>query len=55
MPLNRAPGPDGFTGVFYKSAWQVIKDDMTAAINALFFCDSRAFDKLNKRIRGAPT
>jgi hypothetical protein len=43
MPPDRAPGLDGFTGAFYKTAWPVIKDDVTAAINALFFGDSRAF------------
>jgi hypothetical protein len=47
MPPDRAPGPDGFTGAFYETAWPVIKDDVTAAINALFFGDNRAFDKLN--------
>jgi hypothetical protein len=47
MPPDRASGPDGFTGAFYKTAWPVIKDDVTTAINALFFGDSRAFDKLN--------
>ena len=25
MPADRAPGPDGFTGRFYKSCWQIIK------------------------------
>jgi hypothetical protein len=47
MPPDRASGPDSFTGAFYKTAWPVIKDDVTAAINSLFFGGSRAFDKLN--------
>lgn len=31
----------------------VIKEDVIAALNSLFFGDSRAFHKLNKRLRGA--
>ena len=27
MPADRAPGPDGFTGIFLKSCWQIIKED----------------------------
>jgi hypothetical protein len=31
---ERAPGPDGFNGLFYKKAWPIIKDDIVAAFNA---------------------
>jgi hypothetical protein len=27
MPADRAPGPDGFTGVFLKRCWPIIKED----------------------------
>jgi hypothetical protein len=27
MPSNRAPGPDGFIGAFYKRAWPIIKGE----------------------------
>lgn len=27
MPPDRAPGPDGFTGLFLKRCWEIIKDD----------------------------
>ncbi|XP_026451543.1 uncharacterized protein LOC113351839 [Papaver somniferum] len=27
-----SPGPDGFTGVFYRFAWDIIKEDLIAAI-----------------------
>lgn len=27
-----APGPDGFTGIFYTIAWDVISEDLTAAV-----------------------
>ena len=34
LPSDRALGPDGFTGRFYKSCWHIIKDDLLAAIIA---------------------
>jgi hypothetical protein len=27
MPAHKAPGPDGFTGLFLKRCWSIIKDD----------------------------
>ena len=27
MPLDRAPGPDGFNGMFLKKCWPIIKQD----------------------------
>jgi hypothetical protein len=35
MPLNKAPGPDGFTGRFYKSCWSIIKGDVLMALDAI--------------------
>jgi hypothetical protein len=34
MPSDKAPGPDGFTGRFYKSCWPIIKSDIMAALIA---------------------
>ncbi|XP_066374649.1 uncharacterized protein [Miscanthus floridulus] len=36
MPPDRAPGPDGFHGLFYKVAWPIIKQDVVNALNALW-------------------
>jgi len=34
MPLNKAPGPDGFTTEFFKSSWSVVGEDVVAAIQS---------------------
>jgi len=47
LPADRAPGPDGFTGRFYKSCWRIIKGDLMAALVSLHQGDSRYLDLLN--------
>lgn len=36
MPSEKAPGPDGFIGCFYKKCWSIIKDDLIQAIMYFF-------------------
>jgi hypothetical protein len=36
MPSDKASGPNGFTGAFFKACWETISDDVMAAINSLF-------------------
>ena len=33
---EKAPGPDGYTGLFYKVTWEIIKEDLTAAVQQIF-------------------
>jgi hypothetical protein len=33
MPGDKAPGPDGFTGLFFKKCWDIIKDDLMKVVN----------------------
>jgi hypothetical protein len=46
-PVDRAPGPDGFTGRFYRAAWTVIKADVCAIFRALWAQDWRSFYLVN--------
>ena len=48
LPSDKAPGPDGFTGRFYKVCWSTIKDDIMAALAAIW---SREFDHFSKLTR----
>jgi hypothetical protein len=50
LPPDRAPGPDGFIGLFYQKAWSIIKGDMMAAVLKLAVGDGRGFDKLNRSL-----
>jgi len=47
LPSDRAPGPDGYTGRFYKECWPVIKADFMAAIITLQQGNARGLGLLN--------
>jgi len=50
LPVDRAPGPDGFPADFFKGAWPVIKTDIINAFHALWSLDSRSFFLLNEAL-----
>jgi len=44
---EKAPGPDGFTGLFFRSCWDLIKSDLLAAIHKLQTTNCQHLRKLN--------
>jgi hypothetical protein len=47
LPSDKAPGPDGFAGRFYKACWDIIKVDVMAAISAVWGRKFENFGRLN--------
>lgn len=47
MPSEKAPGPDGFTIVFYKSCWSIIKHSVVAAFHSLYNFNTGPLERLN--------
>jgi hypothetical protein len=47
LPLDKAPGPDGFTGHFYKCCWPIIKVVILAVVSTVWGRDFRNFRFLN--------
>ena len=48
LPSDKAPGPDGFTGLFFKRCWPIIKPDVVAAVNAFYNNRCNDLNLLNK-------
>jgi hypothetical protein len=47
LPSDKAPGPGGLTGRFYKSCWPVIKQDIMRAISTIWSRKMMGFSTLN--------
>jgi hypothetical protein len=48
--LDKAPGPDGFTGRFYVACWEIIKDDVMDAFQAMWSGDCRGLHVANQAL-----
>jgi hypothetical protein len=47
MPAEKAPGPEGFTGVFHKTCWSITKHDVLAAFQCIYNQVNGPLSKLN--------
>jgi mannosylglycoprotein endo-beta-mannosidase len=48
--LDKAPGPNGFTGRFYTACWPIIKADVMAAFEVLWRGDCRGLHVANQAL-----
>jgi hypothetical protein len=48
MPKEKAPAPDGFIGTFFRSCWQIVKDDLMAAVNQFYTRNHQGLHYLNQ-------
>lgn len=48
LPIDKAPGPDDFMGLFYNTTYPIIKQDVLNAFNAFWSLDSRNFHLVNE-------
>jgi len=47
MPFDKAPGPDGYTGAFFRSCWDIVKVDIVNAANAFHSLRTNSLALLN--------
>lgn len=47
LPTDKAPGPDSYTGRFYRCCWETIKADLMATLLVLHQGDRRKLGLLN--------
>jgi hypothetical protein len=47
LPAEKAPGADGFTGVFYRAYWEIIKQEIIASFHCFYNLTEGPLPKLN--------
>jgi hypothetical protein len=48
MPKEKASGPNGFIGTFFRSCWQIVKDDLMAVVNKFYTRNQQGLHYLNQ-------
>ena len=46
MDNNKVSGPDGYNALFFKKAWNIIRDDIFAVVNE-FFMSGKLLKQIN--------
>jgi hypothetical protein len=44
---EKAPGPDGFIGLFFASCWDIIKEDIMRAVGQFYMLNHQGLQFLN--------
>jgi hypothetical protein len=47
-PKEQAPGPDGYIGLFFSECWEIIKQDIMAAIDQFYLINQQGMHYLNQ-------
>lgn len=47
LASDKAPGPDGYIGIFFKQSWDIIRDDIMKAADFFYQLHRQHFSKLN--------
>ena len=47
-PADRAPGPDGFPGAFFRATWDIVSLDIVRVFHSRWEIDFRSFFLLNE-------
>jgi hypothetical protein len=50
MPKEKSPGPDGFIGSFFRTCWDIIRDDIMAAVNQFYNLNQQGLHFLNQAL-----